>query len=43
MVTYNELFLFGTLIVSIIALVIMYKIYQSNEFLDSEKTKDKED
>ena len=25
---------------SIIALVIMYKIYQSNKFLDSEKTKD---
>lgn len=28
---------------SIIALVIMYKIYQTNKFLDSEKMKDRED
>lgn len=28
---------------TIISLVILYKIYQANRFLDSEKTKDKED
>lgn len=27
---------------TVIALVILFKIYQSNEYLDSEKTKDKE-
>lgn len=27
---------------TIIALVILYKIYQANEYLDAEKTKDKE-
>lgn len=27
---------------AIVAIVILYKIYQANEYLDSEKTKDKE-
>lgn len=31
-----------TVIQTIIALVILYKIYQANEFLDAEKIKDKE-
>lgn len=31
-----------SVIQSIIAIVILYKIYQANEYLDSEKTKDKE-
>lgn len=31
-----------TMFQAIIAIVIMYKIYESNEYLDSEKIKDKE-
>lgn len=41
----NEISIFVMIISfiqGIIALVILYKIYQANEYLDSEKTKDKE-